>query len=434
MNQQTANPAPNESFDDMTPIGIDGPVDKGGSAGHGAAPGLDTFENDEYVTDPAEVEKALGKGKSDESDDVEPESDDTPVNNEFDGDTDDEEEGEEESVEDSEEAEESDKQESKNDGRSLKLKDGKDTLDLNPDATLKLKVNGKNEIVSVDELMKNYSGKVAYDKKFNELQEDFHDLKEEKETFGQERDQIVSEMQKIGQMLDNSDNPLEALFYLVDVSGRSMLDFNKSVVNHMQGEVENLMEMDDVEQDLYWRTKELDYIKNNQAAKDKGFKEQQTQRELQERTGRLRESNGVSEDQYFDASRKLKQLGYDESTPEQVVEYAKMEPHFNRADEIAAEFEEGLGDNEMDQFVTMLAKEISSAPNMSNDDAILIATRKLGWKLDNGDEDIETLNNELDSNSNNHTPDPTSYKRPEGTVESFDDFDDQFYDNQRSRY
>lgn len=42
-------------------------------------------------------------------------------------------------------------------------------LDVPEDATFQVKVDGKNEAVSLSDLKKNYAGKVAYDKKFSEL-------------------------------------------------------------------------------------------------------------------------------------------------------------------------------------------------------------------------------------------------------------------------
>lgn len=62
----------------------------------------------------------------------------------------------------------------------LKLKDGDKEIELPLDSKLTVSVDGKEEEVSVQELRDNYSGRVAWDKKFTELSTDRKAFEREK--------------------------------------------------------------------------------------------------------------------------------------------------------------------------------------------------------------------------------------------------------------
>ena len=123
-----------------------------------------------------------------------------------------------------------------------------DAVDVSPEATVKVKVNGKNEFVPIKELMTNYSGKIAYDEKFETLTSDTKKFADEKEQFTAHKSEMMEDFREVFKKMDDPDgNPLDALSYLLDISGKPVHTFMKRVMEHQLEELEQLQEMDETE-------------------------------------------------------------------------------------------------------------------------------------------------------------------------------------------
>lgn len=93
----------------------------------------------------------------------------------------------------------------------------------------KAKVDGKEVEVSIDDLLNNYSGKVAWDKRFTELDK-------ERKAFLREKEQINSTVNKFRE-LSNTKGDIAALSYLAEVTGKAPHEYVESVINSLLPEI-----------------------------------------------------------------------------------------------------------------------------------------------------------------------------------------------------
>ena len=312
-------------------------------------------------------------------------------------------------------------------GKLLKFKDGEDTVDISPEATIKVKVKGKNEFVTLEDLKADYSGNAAWSEKIAEANQKMEESEQTASVFKEEKQELVGHLEKIAGMLDKeSGDPMEALYYLLDMTGRDSNTYSKRVFDFMEEQVQTMSEMDDVEKELYWTKRKLDGLNSNQAAKAETAKSEQTRTELIQKVDRLRESQGVSEEQYVQAHKEMTKNGHENITPEMVVNYNVMKPHVEKALDLTEQFEEDLGDADMDALVHETALTLRSYPKISDHDAVSISAKKLGFDVETLDDDINELNDKV-GNSRYVKNDPVKKagrKLEENEVESFDDFDE----------
>lgn len=381
-----------DTFDSNEVIELPTQTDAPSGESVGDSSGLDTFDSDEVK----EVED--GAGLSDRQTDQLEDKEDEPKEEKPAKEEQDKKDDAEKSEKEEKTGDEDSKEEAKQSiprGKSIRVKDHEgNTSDLSLDSTVKLKVNGKNEIVTLQELRDNYSGKVAYDEKFSNLQEEKEELEISSKRFEGERNELIGHIQHIAKILDDPDaSPFEALNYLVDMSGRNVLDFNKKVFAHLSEEVRNLDGMDDVERELYWNRKELDAIRSNQSAKEEKELALKTQREREQAINQLRESNGVTEKDFVESHRELEELGYskDQITPEAIVNYAVMKPHYEGAEEVVKEYEDDLSDDQINTLISEVAKTLKSYPQISKEKALEVSLDLLGWGYER-EQDFKHLN------------------------------------------
>lgn len=373
-----------ENFDDMEvkELPVEGESVVADSSGDD---GLETFDDDEVK----EIDSEFSDNQVDQLEDDEGKEEESEKRKEEKPEAKEEEPKKEEEVKD---------EPVKPVGKLLKVKtpDGK-TVEIDSAATFKVKVDGKNEIVTLDDLKSDYSGRVAYDKKFESLNVEKNQIQEELGNYKAEKSELTGHLQKIASILDDENaNPLDALNYLVDMSGRDTLSYTQKVMNFLSEEVRTLDNMDDVERKLYWNEKQLENIRSNQAAKEERETQQRTQRENAERLNQLRESHGVTEEQFVESRSELSQLGYksEEITPQAIVNYAVMKPHYEKAEQICNEHDDDLSTDQMNKLVTEVANTLKKNPSLSKDKALSTAVNILGWDMEEIEE-LENLNSRI---------------------------------------
>lgn len=82
--------------------------------------------------------------------------------------------------------------------KSIKIKAGDSEFEIPSNAPVPVKINGKDEQVSFQELVNNYSGKVSYEKKFNELAIN-------RKKFENERNEIQSSIDNLTKVFESGD-------------------------------------------------------------------------------------------------------------------------------------------------------------------------------------------------------------------------------------
>ena len=258
--------------------------------------------------------------------------------------------------------------------RTIKaFQDGK-RYEVPEEATVKVKVAGKSEKVSIAELRDNYSGKVAWEDKFNKLSEERQSFDTEREQYQAEIDTVRQEFGQIRNLINEGlkgeVDPTSAFTYLLDLMGFNSVQYNKTMREHLSSEMEIYNEMTDAEKDAYWYKKERDYLTDKQESAAKRSQETQAQQERSQKIAQLRETHGVSEDDYLSAYKELEEMGKtpEEISPELVVQTAKLIPLMDAAEELMEPYKDQLDSEEEDRFIRQIAVTMYESPDITIED------------------------------------------------------------------
>lgn len=213
----------------------------------------------------------------------------------------------------------------------------KDEKKIDLTEKVKVKVNGSEIEVPLQDVINSYSGQQEIQRRFTEF--DKQKKTWEKET-AQERDfsnyvkteigdlrqsfeGIISQYQKNG-FIDK--NPLEAVNQLLDKMGINSNLFERAVFEHQLPEYANFFNMTDVERDALFTKKENEYLRR----KEQGFTERDQQVKLREQKQQqdfeLIRSAGLDAVKYEELSSELLEAGHKDVDASKVVEYAKQKP------------------------------------------------------------------------------------------------------------
>lgn len=206
---------------------------------------------------------------------------------------------------------------------------------------VKVKVNGNEIEVPLQDVINSYSGQQEIQRRFTEF--DKQKKTWEKET-AQERqftdyvkseigelrssfDSLISQYQKNG-FVDR--NPLEAINQLLDKMGINSNMYERAVFEHQLPEYAKFFNMTDVEREAYFTRKENEYLRR----KEQGFNERDQQVKLQEEKQRkdfeLIKSAGLDSVKYQELETELLEAGHKDLTAEKVVEYAQQKPALDK--------------------------------------------------------------------------------------------------------
>lgn len=457
-----------DTFDNMTPISpIDTQAEAGPSQPSNAGQpnvqqatdmnsqvensGLDTFDNMEPIIPDsmkeqgernAKEQKQAQESENSEKPEAKRETDNLEMQEADEG-ADEEESGNEGEDSTSEEAE-SDSEEASGtelEGKTIRLKVGDEKIDINENATVPVKVKGRKEFVTLNELRENYSGKKAWGQELEKTKAQQAEMEQEREVWEGQKAEVRETFANLGQMIEDAfsnpeADPLAAMKHLVEVSGRSVLDFEKRLMDYYQGQVSIFDDMDESQRELYWMQKENEILRNNQATQARKFEERKAQEQRFSQINQVREQYGVSEEEYLEAEAMIESEGYDLSqvSPEQVSQYAAYKPLVAQAQEMMTEIKEDLSSDEYEDLLTGTADTMFKFQELSPLDALKITAKRMGLEITSDDDLIEQVNQKVPRTTSRLDGKFNAKKyaqRDEGHIESFDDFNEEFYSRNR---
>ena len=214
---------------------------------------------------------------------------------------------------------------------------GGDDFELPQDLSIPVKIDGELVDVSVQDLVNNHSGRESWNRKFSEL-----DL--QRKEFEKGREEVFDVIEGFSS-LHKEGKSLDAMKYLLDITGADSHDFHMKLREAMIPEIESWLYMTDGEREAHDTALELDYMRGKVAtqADDRKFDQENWESELE--TSRLRESLGVSEQEYTEAVSFLRSEGI-EGTPEVVGEYYLNIDAINKSTELLTSVNEDLSSND----------------------------------------------------------------------------------------
>lgn len=227
-------------------------------------------------------------------------------------------------------------------------------IDLDEESLIPVKVNGKDELVAVKDLMGNYSGKTAWDKKFTELS------KKEKTSFAQEQ-KLKQAAESVRNMFEEQD-PDVKMFKMAKLAGIDPVQYRKSFFDDNMNLLEKYYAMSESERTADASAFEAKYHKHRADTLETSSKQEQSQRELLAKIESLRASHQVSEEDYQKYSNDINLLVsegvYNKSqvTPELVIETAEKERLWSAADTVLQNLEVAWSTEERQQKIYKLVE------------------------------------------------------------------------------
>lgn len=270
-------------------------------------------------------------------------------------------EAKEEKDEESEESKETKEEAEKTDAKKLKIRMADGLYGIEADAKVRVKIDGSFQEVPVQELINNYSGKTAWDKKFTEIGQEKKVIESERMEVNKTKEVLSSLVQEIVSKIDDPNaNPYDALNILVEKAGRDPYTLWKRNLEASLDEVELLQSMSEAERKAYFLEKKDEFrTKSDEARKAESAKEQAFNQAVQ-KVDSLRQAHGVSEEQYLNALDKLEADGVDtkKMTDEQVVDYASLNPHIESVQDVLEAYEEAIDESKYSGLVQSLARQM----------------------------------------------------------------------------
>lgn len=304
-------------------------------------------------------------------------------------------------------------------GKKLRVKIGDDHYSLDSNAKLKVKIDGQNEEVTVQDLINNYSGKVAYDKKFTEIGNKNKELVQKEQQLKHQVASIEAKLAPIFDVLkDPLKDPFEALELLVDISGNDSYDFYKRSLNARVDELVKLSQMSETEQEAYFLKLQNERLLKSNEKRTKSEQEALQSKQLRDHVDQLREAYKVSVDQYSEAFDELADLLPGQKlTHQQIVDYASLKPLSPKIEEILKPYADEIDDSDYWSVVTHLSRSLRDG-KLSEQQIQKIVKDEYGIKAP-----VKELNTKLNIGKNK-TP-PKKEETPKNDAfESFDDLED----------
>jgi hypothetical protein len=301
--------------------------------------------------------------------------------------------------------------------KNIMAQSGEKEIELSPETMFKHKVDGEEVEVNLQELLNNYSGKVPYDKRFQELSEDKKSFSKERDSFQTEKTQINDYINTFGNKMKEG-KALDALAFLAEFSGQKPHEFKDALIQQLSPEVDRLRTLNEEQISNERLQAENDYILKKYESEEKIRQQEQAGMELKRRVYDLQEAYNISEEDYNISYEELQSSNFDgELTPEIAVEYHRHKNAFMLADEITSKIDPALSKQE--EVINSVQKMIFENPNLTHDDYSDLVKDVYGSVRKENSQAVSDKIPETEKNSQ-----VNQKKKPVNDFENYMDFDE----------
>jgi hypothetical protein len=225
---------------------------------------------------------------------------------------------------------------------TYKVKQGDQALDLRDDATVRMKINDKWEDVSFKDIRENYAGKVAWDKKFTEVD------RKDKEV--QKQANVLSNAMKTLVETSKTD-PYAAFLQTIEYAGLDPQEVQVKFLAQVMDSVDKFQKMSEGERKEYEKQLEIDKYKKKAESYESREKQQEELRRTQEELVTLQKEYDLKDEDISQAyeelvSMKTKNEIKGEITPKLLADFANDKRLYKAIGEFLTEIDESLLDND----------------------------------------------------------------------------------------
>ena len=248
--------------------------------------------------------------------------------------------------------------------------------ELAANALFKHKIDGEEVDVELQELLNNYSGKVSYDKKFQELAGRKKEFEEFKNNYDSDIETIYNVISGFRDSMKENDG-MGALQHFANFAGMKPYEFQESLITSLIPEVVRRANMSEEQIQQERLQAENNYLRQQQESEQARLEQEQLRSELQAEITQLQEAHGISEDEFNESYRTLMDTGYEgEINPQAVAEFHVHYSAFSKADSILNQVSESLAEDQ--EIVESLQKVIVENPSFDDNDLIGIVNEVYG--------------------------------------------------------
>lgn len=260
--------------------------------------------------------------------------------------------------------------------KRILAKQGEEELELAANTMFRQKVDGEEVDVDLQELLNNYSGKMSYDKKFQELSDQKKEYEKDLNQYRSEMDEVNNYINNFADKIKNND-ALGALEYFAQFSGMKPYEFRRELLKQLAPEVDRIRGMSPDQQKVEELNMQNEYLQRQQESAQEQYRQQQAIKDLEVEIGNVQEAHGISPEDFSQAFEDLKESDYKgQITPQTVAEFYLHTAAFNRSEEILTNVDESLLQNE--EVVETLQNIIMENPSFDNDDLLEIVSEVFG--------------------------------------------------------
>ena len=220
------------------------------------------------------------------------------------------------------------------------------TQDIAEDTIFSHKVDGEEVEVSLKDLMGNYSGKVPYDKKFNELNISKKEYETSKQEYDKEKEYINNYINEFANKMKDG-KAIEALGFLSEFAGMKPYEFKQQLLQSLAPEIDRRRQLTQDQLSNEQLNEENKYLQQKGIQDKQEAENQAAIREMEKQIFDLQQQYKISDGDFDQAYNELKETNLkDNLHPELVVNYLRHKEAFTRADTVLEEVQPSLTSNE----------------------------------------------------------------------------------------
>ena len=249
-------------------------------------------------------------------------------------------------------------------------------IDLDPNAELSIKIDGKSEKVKLQDIVNGHSGKIAYDRKFQELGEDKRKYNLEKLEFEQEQTELLQRAKTFASRAKAGD-AMGALEILAELAGADPLQTVKEVKSQMLKLAENYAKMSEDQRKSVDLEDTVRYYQKKSEIASEVTESRKVQQENEAKLQTFQKNHNVSDAQLIEMYDNLRQAKNGEVSVADIEDFHLGKQSSDRASKLLTSISPDLS---FEGNVKIVANFIRQNPGVSEKHLAGMIKEEIGFK------------------------------------------------------